>query len=922
MAISVTHPLDPLSADELAAAVAAVRAQPGLDDVRFVDVALEEPAKDALRAGAGNGHAPVRAARAVLLDPARARGLEVRVDLAEGRVTAVDEIEGMQPAIHGTEFVEAGEAVRRDPGYQAALARRGLTPDQVHVEPWSCGDFEAGGLRVARAISWRNDGDPNPYAHPIGGLVAVVDLNAMAVVRLDDHGPVPIPEESGDYRQPAGGFRDDLRDLRITQPDGPSFGVEGHALTWQNWRLRLGWTSREALVLHELAFRDGDEWRPVAHRASIAELVIPYGDPAPTTHYKNAFDVGEYGMGPSANALELGCDCLGEIRYVDADLTGWRGEPMHLPNAICLHEEDTGILWKHTDSTTGDVQVRRARRLVVSCICTVGNYEYGYFWYLHQDGSIAFECKLTGILHTTAVHPGQASPQSTEVAPGLAAPIHQHFLCARLDLDVDGPRNRLVEVELERDPKGPENPHGTNFRTRRTVLASEAAAQRTVDARTARRWRVESTERTNRMGTPTAYELVPGETVGAGPWEDSTFVRRAGFITRHLWATPYRPDERYPAGEYPNQHAGGDGLPRWTQADRGLDGEDVVLWYVFGAHHAPRLEDWPVMPVASCGFSLRPVGFFDRNPTLDVPPPGRRALRAPRVLGAGVGRHAAQRAGVERRPAVLAEGRDHERLALGPQRRQPHHHRAVLAGQRHAGQRPAVDGHVDRRAGVGDGVAVAVGDHAAHELELARAVGDARHQAGVGEEGGEVLARHRQVEQHVRPLGQLGQLDGLGAGQRVVGRQLGVRRQRGELLELDPLVELVAVGQRGRQPPAGQARQQLVLPALHQHRPARRGGPPRTSGTAPGRRAARSSPGSRGRAAPPRARRGRRPGAPPRGRGRAGPARRPGSAGRPASAPRRGRGGARAAGRRAAAPGRRSSPTPSTAPGAGTARPW
>ena len=98
-------------------------------------------------------------------------------------------------------------------------------------------------------------------------------------------------------------------------------------------------------------------------------------------------------------------------------------------------------------------------------------------------------------------------------------------------------------------------------------------------------------------------------------------MRRAGFITRHVWATPYRPDERYPAGEYPNQHAGGDGLTRWTQDDRALDGEDVVLWYVFGAHHAPRLEDWPVMPVASCGFTLRPVGFFDRNPALDVPPP-------------------------------------------------------------------------------------------------------------------------------------------------------------------------------------------------------------------------------------------------------------------------------------------------------------
>ncbi len=229
--------------------------------------------------------------------------------------------------------------------------------------------------------------------------------------------------------------------------------------------------------------------------------------------------------------------------------------------------------------------------------------------------------KLTGILHTTGVEPGHAGPHATEVAPGLAAPIHQHFLCARLDLDVDGPRNRVVEVEWQRDPRGLDNTHGTSFHTRRTILASESAAQRDVDPGRGRRWRVESCQRTNRMGAPTAYELVPGETVAVAAHPDSGFVRRAGFMTHHLWATPQRDDERYPAGEYPNQHAGGDGLPRWTARDRSLDGEDVVLWYVFGAHHVPRLEDWPVMPVASCGFSLRPVGFFDRNPALDVPPP-------------------------------------------------------------------------------------------------------------------------------------------------------------------------------------------------------------------------------------------------------------------------------------------------------------
>ena len=88
----------------------------------------------------------------------------------------------------------------------------------------------------------------------------------------------------------------------------------------------------------------------------------------------------------------------------------------------------------------------------------------------------------------------------------------------------------------------------------------------------------------------------------------------------HLWVTPYRRDERYAAGEYPNLHPGGAGLPEWTSADRPIDGEDIVVWYTFGHHHVPRPEDWPVMPVTTAGFKLKPVGFFERNPALDVPP--------------------------------------------------------------------------------------------------------------------------------------------------------------------------------------------------------------------------------------------------------------------------------------------------------------
>jgi primary-amine oxidase len=101
---------------------------------------------------------------------------------------------------------------------------------------------------------------------------------------------------------------------------------------------------------------------------------------------------------------------------------------------------------------------------------------------------------------------------------------------------------------------------------------------------------------------------------------DSPIGRRAGFAQHNLWVTPYAPDERRAAGEFPNQHSGGDGLPRWTAQDRPIAGTDVVVWYTFGVTHFVRPEDWPVMPVEYSGFTLMPFGFFDRNPALDVPP--------------------------------------------------------------------------------------------------------------------------------------------------------------------------------------------------------------------------------------------------------------------------------------------------------------
>jgi primary-amine oxidase len=285
-----------------------------------------------------------------------------------------------------------------------------------------------------------------------------------------------------------------------------------------------------------------------------------------------------------------------------------------------MHEEDYGILWKHVDLVSGRTEVRRSRRLVVSSVATVGNYEYGFYWYFYLDGTMQLEVKLTGIMSTMAVGDDGPGEHARMIAPGLAAPLHQHLFNVRLDMEVDGPDNAVFEVDTMPSGSGDHNPWDNAFVSTATLLESELEARRDVDPSRSRSWRIANRSCRNGLGEPTAFKLLPGATPTLLADPVSSVGRRATFAAHNLWVTPFREDERRAAGDYPNQHAGGAGLPEWTAQDRPLVDTDVVLWHSFGVTHVPRPEDWPVMPVEYTGFALVPFGFFDRNPALDVPP--------------------------------------------------------------------------------------------------------------------------------------------------------------------------------------------------------------------------------------------------------------------------------------------------------------
>jgi primary-amine oxidase len=542
----------------------------------------------------------------------------------------------VQAPISEEEFMAAEEIVLQDPRWQEAMRKRGVEDFSLAMlDPWAasytCPQDHPDARRICRPLTWvRSEPGDHGYARPVEGLITVVDLDAMKVVDVTDHGIVALPPKAGNYEPdlmlstdnvPAfDKLRDDLKPIEITQPQGASFTVDGHAVSWQKWRLRIGFNAREGLILHDVGYEDAGRLRSIVKRASLSEMYVPYGDPAPTHQFKNVFDMGEYGIGWLANPLTLGCDCVGEIHYLDGVVNDQDGNPVTIENAVCMHEEDAGIGWKHTDFRTEEVEVRRLRRLVISTIVTVGNYEYGYFWYLYTDGTIEYEIKLTGVISTGAVPEGVKPRHGTLVAPGLYGPNHQHFFCVRMDMEVDGERNSVVEVDSEPLPIGPDNPVGTAWVTKRTVLERESEAARVIDPLRGRYWRIENPSVANGVGDPVAYKLVPGDNVMPMAHPQGQQGPRAGFAYRHLWVTPYDPRERFAAGDYPNQHPGGEGLPAWTKVDRSVQNTDLVVWYTFGAHHVVRPEDWPVMPVTHIGFKLKPSGFFDGNPALDMPP--------------------------------------------------------------------------------------------------------------------------------------------------------------------------------------------------------------------------------------------------------------------------------------------------------------
>jgi primary-amine oxidase len=585
---------------------------------------LAEPDKRELFAGTIGA----RSFRAFLIDMVTGRSHDITVSPAEDRVVSQRELDpvtdGAVPVVL-REFSYVEEVIHQDERWLAAMARRGLTDvSTLRVNPLSAGVLADGelGRRIQRCFTFvQNTPEDLGWAHPVDGVTVMIDVVTGEVLDVIDYVELPVPQEDGNYHLASwrGPDREGLTPIEITQPQGPSFSIDDDGvLSWAGWQFQVGFDQREGLIFHNVSINDDGTQRPVIYRASIAEMLVPYGDPSPQRWFQNFFDCGEYLLGGFANSLELGCDCVGDITYLDAVVADNDGSARSIRQAICIHEEDAGILWKHTDNWNGASDSRRNRRLVVSFFVTVGNYDYGFYWYFGLDGSIEFEVKATGIVFTSA-YPGKGYLYASELAPGLGAPYHQHLFSARLDMMVDGVDNYVDELEAALVPRGESNPTGSGFTQIATRLSTEVDARRVADNLKNRVWFVGNAHSQNRLGNDVGWVLLPEGKPLLIADSESDIHRRATFATKHLWVTAYEPGELYPAGDFVNLHPGGAGIPAWTAANRPVDDTDIVLWHTFGLTHFPRVEDWPIMPVDTTGFVLKPHGFFGRNPAIDIP---------------------------------------------------------------------------------------------------------------------------------------------------------------------------------------------------------------------------------------------------------------------------------------------------------------
>lgn len=620
------NPFDDLDSSEIKKVIKLIKESGKYnDDIRFPVIKQKEPAKAQWLKGEANDH---RQAYAAIFDFKKSLMTEIIVDLKNDKILSSKDLPGIKPPVLIEEYERARKLVLVNEDWKKAILSRGLKIEDVLVDIWAPGLMSKAeqkpGQRLLRGVTYVKKFGRNFYSRPVEGVLATVDLSQNKVITVWDLGAKPIAPLSKEFNEAANEpLEQSLKPLITTQPKGPSYKIDGQEITWSKWKFRYSMDPLQGLQIHQVRFNDGEKDRSILFKMSLAEMLVPYGDPNKNWSFRNAFDVGEYGLGKTLHPLEAGKDVPAYADLLDVVLSDDLGnEPITIKGAA-IYEKDGGLLWKHRNAENGETDIRKNRQLVMTFMTTIGNYDYGINYIFNLDGTIKVDVQLTGILLAKGtemtVNPCIAGCNPL-VEKNILAPNHQHFFNFRIDFDIDqAAGNTPAEMNVEAIKNRKENPDGNGFAMINTILTSEKNACRNLNIPTARKWKVINRGSKNALGHPRGYALMPEESAVPYLTKDNQIRKRAQFVNHHAWFTVFNDDEISAAALYPTTAPIGEGLPKYIANDEKLEEKDVVMWYSFGVTHVPRPEEWPMMNVHHTGFMLIPVNFFAENQAMKIP---------------------------------------------------------------------------------------------------------------------------------------------------------------------------------------------------------------------------------------------------------------------------------------------------------------
>ena len=468
--------------------------------------------------------------------------------------------------------------------------------------------------------------------------MAIVDLYQGRVIRLSDTPGAPSRNIPHDVFGPSRPDEPAARPVLPANPESRNFSIDGAVVEWRNWRFRYSFNLREGLVLYQVGYNDGARSRPVLYRASVSEVLTNYADPGEFWSWMRIFDEGSLGLGYQAVAAQPGREVplnALTISPILPDPTTPRFSGI-ARDRIYVYERDDGNLFYHQDGAR--VVHGRATDLVIGFFATLGNYTYGFNWVFKADGSFSFEVELAGQIVTKFVRsptcndcaalasgPSADGKNHTYIADGSDGPgtmvypnvlglTHQHWFNLRLDFDVDGTENAVMENNVIRPGSRVNGKQAPSIAMAHTVFGMASEVRRHMNEASARSWTIYNPRVHDQTGRAPGYTLVPMENTEdmfSSPGEGDA----SGFTSHHVWVTPYRDGLLYAGGAYPNQ-AGAKVTDALTSMadDSPIYDRDIVVWYSLGSTHVPRPEDFPLMSNMKLSVVFRPDGFFPTNP--------------------------------------------------------------------------------------------------------------------------------------------------------------------------------------------------------------------------------------------------------------------------------------------------------------------